>query len=295
MLNAEQQKQFSHLRAIEHIVLPVLRGDQDNTHQLFKIRFLRIFKVAIPIPFLNRLIGRYLFRNLRKMAERGSSLYQIELRQRKFFKRLVSQKRKLKKGRTRAKTNYKKVRPYLVDEEFTTILDLGSGNGLLAEEIAYDQVNKSKSILTADVLDYRFSSRLPFIKLNQNSEIPLEDNSVDVTLLYVVVHHSDDPDFLLEEVSRITRKRIVLMEGYADSDIEFKVNGTMDWWLNRVGQGYDINVPIHYKTKKEWYEILRLYGFKVILYKDMGIDDEMAPERHVLIVAEKDKDIRSLK
>jgi ubiquinone/menaquinone biosynthesis C-methylase UbiE len=160
------------------------------------------------------------------------------------------------------------------------LLDLGAGNGLIGQVI-HDQTGMAVKL--ADIVDYCVA-KLPLILFNQGERLPLDEKCVDTTLLYLVLHHAEDPDQLLSEAVRVTRQRIVIMEGYVEDNQTYMSNALLDWFLNRIVQGADINMPLHYRTIDRWRMTFRSLGLKVVAAHHVGIDEPLAPEEHVLFV-----------
>lgn len=65
------------------------------------------------------------------------------------------------------------------------------------------------------------------------------------------------------------------------------MNSFIDWFINRVVRSTDINVPLNYKTKHEWNIIFKEAGFKITNAIDMGIDEPVAPEHHILYILDR--------
>ncbi len=51
-----------------------------------------------------------------------------------------------------------------------------------------------------------------------DDQIPLANHAVDTTILYTVLHHASDPLQLLKEATRITKTRLVIVEGYIEEE-----------------------------------------------------------------------------
>ena len=104
---------------------------------------------------------------------------------------------------------------FLIDavEPFSEpVLDLGTGQGLTAIEIA----SRGPSVVTVDISEKYLheahlnavaagvDSKLEFHIVN-NRTLPFEDDSFNLVTLVNVLHHLDDPDAALPEISRVLR------------------------------------------------------------------------------------------
>jgi ubiquinone/menaquinone biosynthesis C-methylase UbiE len=96
-----------------------------------------------------------------------------------------------------------------------TLLDIGCGDGSITKETK-NLMNFNKAICV-DVDNwlgnYSSKSNLEFI-ITDGKSINLPDNSIDVILLFHVLHHIKDLDLMISEISRILKKNgiIVLKE-----------------------------------------------------------------------------------
>ncbi|MBN2184914.1 MAG: class I SAM-dependent methyltransferase [Candidatus Krumholzibacteriota bacterium] len=92
------------------------------------------------------------------------------------------------------------------------VLDLGTGQGLTAIEIA----RRGAVVITIDISEKELreaylnsvaagvESKLEFHLVN-NRTLPFEDDSFNLVTLVNVLHHLDDPDAALPEISRVLR------------------------------------------------------------------------------------------
>ncbi len=93
------------------------------------------------------------------------------------------------------------------------VLDLGTGQGLTAIEIA----SRGSRVITVDISEKYLhdaylnsvaagvDSRIEFHIVN-NRNLPFEDESFNLVTLVNVLHHLEDPDAALPEISRVMRR-----------------------------------------------------------------------------------------
>jgi 2-polyprenyl-3-methyl-5-hydroxy-6-metoxy-1,4-benzoquinol methylase len=272
------------IEVVENLVYPIFsKKNEADKHYWNKIRslFLSAMKNA-RLSFLKRhIFWLYVDRTITNGLKKGLPLIKVEETLRKFLGRHAENEEERKAYSSQgAKRNFKQVKDYISGEK---ILDLGAGNGLLALEIK-EQLGKEVTLV--DVLDYNYTD-LPLILYDSEDKVPLADKEVDTTILYTVLHHASDPEHLLEEATRITKTRLIMMEGYIEEEDIRMTNSFFDWFYNRVIGDEDVNVPLNFLKVKGWEEKLESYGFDVVKAIDVGICEPLVPEHQVLIIADR--------
>lgn len=283
----------AHIKKAEAMVLPILRQDNESMKKIWQqinIDMKKGFEyLAIELEFNSfksvflKLYWWYISRLMVNDAKKGKSLLEIEIRLAKLIETLFKNENvKLPYQRARAQRSYKKIKSNLIGN---SVLDLGCGDGMLLKIL-----NQSFDALGIDVIDYRSKENkfLPFANYSEGGIIDLPDKCVDNTILWTVLHHSDNPIHLLNEAERITRHRIVLVEGYANDPHVHQINCFFDWFANRPGKNIDVNVPYNFKTTEEWKSLFNKLGCKLIKEEYLGVDEPVVPERHVLFIIEPD-------
>jgi len=183
------------------------------------------------------------------------------------------------------------------------VLDLGCWDGRIGEKIAQEQ---RLEVILADISkhDNIDSIGLDFVELTQGENIPLGDNQYDTTLLLTVLHHVDDPEKVLKEARRVTKRHgnIILIESVQgiDDDTNFGrltseqqrlANIFFDHFYNRIVHYSDdlskkVNVPYNHNTPQAWNNIFKQHGLRAITSQYLGIDQPIVPEPHMLYVVE---------
>ena len=277
------------ITVVERIVYPIFsQKTTKEKHYWNVIRslFLSTMKNA-KLNFLKRRIfWFYVNRAITQGVKHGDPLIKIEETLRHFLRNRVDEDKDLKKiARSRAKRSFYLVEPYLIGNK---ILDLGAGDGLLALEI-HKQLKKD--VVLVDIVDYN-DTDLPLIVYNPDEKIPLADQEVDTTILYTVLHHASDPELLLKEATRITKTRLVIVEGYIEEEDKRITNIFFDWFYNRVIGDEDINVPLNFLSVNGWKLILKSLGFDITENIYLGIHEPVVPEHQILLIADNTKLVR---
>jgi SAM-dependent methyltransferase len=132
----------------------------------------------------------------------------------------------------------------------SSVLDIGCGDGLLAERLA--QCRPDLQITGIDVL-VRPGARIPVVAFD-GRHISQPDRSVDVCMFIDVLHHSDEPEALLREARRVTRRLILIKDhncGGWFSGMELR-------FMDRVGNArYGVHLPHNYLSRRQWDEMFR--------------------------------------
>lgn len=106
---------------------------------------------------------------------------------------------------------------YIPIEKNTRLLDVGCGNGFFT--YYFDQV--------CDVFGIDFSEKMVDLNPVKNKavmnaeELKFEDNSFDLIFCHALLHHVDDIDRVVQEMKRVSRKWIVLLEPNRNNPLMF--------------------------------------------------------------------------
>ncbi len=278
------------LSKVESIISPIFSGkDTKKKHfrEKIKILLLDAMKNAGTNSFKRNAFWFYVNKTITNGLKKGEPLIKIEESLRNFVRKHVDRDRDIKSQEFKfAKMRFENIKDYIVGDK---ILDLGAGNGLLALEI---KKQLEKEVLLVDVVDYNYTD-LPIIIYNPKDALPIANEEVDTTILYCVLHHASNPEYLLQEATRVTKRRLVIKESYIEEESIKITNSFVDWFYNRVIGDEDINVPLNFLKIKAWKSIIKSYGYTVIETKYVGIDEPAVPEHQVFIIAERTNFVHS--
>lgn len=104
----------------------------------------------------------------------------------------------------------KLVLPYLSLGD--SVLDIGCGLGRVTKIIK----NKGYKITPLDVRDLSIVDDVKPI-LYDGKKLPFTDNSFDVSLIITVLHHTPDPEAVLKEAKRVSKKIVVVEDIYENA------------------------------------------------------------------------------
>lgn len=140
--------------------------------------------------------------------------------------------------------------------EGSTLLDVGSGDGLLAAMVA--EKRGLSQVCGVDVL-VRSNPAVPTTVFD-GRKIPHGDDSWDYVMAVDVLHHAGEQEVLFREMLRVARKAVLIKDHLC-------WNAFDHWMLLKMdGVGNDrhgVAVTGKYLSQKQWGELIRDAGAKV--------------------------------
>lgn len=130
------------------------------------------------------------------------------------------------------------------------VLDIGGGWGFYHAPLR----SRGHRHLVLDVIKPGMQ-KCPVV-LYDGNRIPFPDRSFDVSLFVTVLHHIPDPEAVIREALRVTRKRVIVVE-----DLYHHAVGR--WWTVLRDQIYNMEFfghPKNFRTSKEWVETFEKLG-----------------------------------
>ena len=91
--------------------------------------------------------------------------------------------------------------------------------------------------------------------------IPYPDNSQDVVLFVDVLHHTRDPQVLLNEAARVAKRRVIIKDHNRNGFLARITLRFMDW----VGNArFGVALPYNYWSREEWMMGYKRAGLEVV-------------------------------
>jgi SAM-dependent methyltransferase len=138
-----------------------------------------------------------------------------------------------------------------------TVLDVGCGDGSLAEEIV-----RQRPDVTIQGLEVseRANARIP-VRVFDGIHLPCRDEEFNVVLFADVLHHTPHASALVREARRVARDAIVIKDHCADGFLARRTLRFMD----RVGNArFGVALPHLYLRWTEWQQMFDRLGVSVV-------------------------------
>jgi SAM-dependent methyltransferase len=130
-----------------------------------------------------------------------------------------------------------------------SLLDFGCGTGQIAFNLSNARPNMK--IVGVDTL-IRADAYIK-VRKYEGQELPFKNSSFDVVMAIDVLHHTDKPREVFNELVRVASKYIIIKDHIANSEIDRVILKFMDYVGNRI---YDVKLPYNYLSRDEWDELI---------------------------------------
>jgi SAM-dependent methyltransferase len=95
--------------------------------------------------------------------------------------------------------------------------------------------------------------------------LPHASASIDVCMFVDVLHHTLEPEALLSEARRVSRRFVLIKDHVSENWLDFKTLQLMDWVGNRP---HGVVLPYNYKSRGQWDAYFTASGLKVCDWQD---------------------------
>ncbi len=179
-----------------------------------------------------------------------------------------------------AETGADAVAPFVVAER---VLDLGAGEGYVAAALG----RRSRAwICSADVGPFRRAGG-PYV-IYDGARLPFGNLVFDTTLLLFTLHHCAEPDAVLREALRVTRRRLIVVESVYGTRWEQFWLYALDGWLNAHRHGGGMAVPFAFRSASQWRGSFHSLGVRLIEQRWLGSWRERLVHHPLMFVLEND-------
>jgi ubiquinone/menaquinone biosynthesis C-methylase UbiE len=139
------------------------------------------------------------------------------------------------------------------------VLDVGCGGGALGRALM-DSADSPPNVTVTGLERVRRGNEMIHVDEYDGAAIPRADKSVDVVIVADVLHHEAEPDKLLAECTRISRRLIIIKDHKPDGPFGHARICLMDWAAN---DPYSVPCLYRYQTLKEWRDTAARHGLQI--------------------------------
>lgn len=141
-----------------------------------------------------------------------------------------------------------------------TVLDIGCGDGVVASHLM-----KSKPNLQITGIDplVRHDAVISVTEFD-GQLIPFAKGQFDFCLFVDVLHHANDPFFLLQEANRVAKYGIIIKDHKVEG---FLANQTLKFMDDTHNRRYGVSLPYNYWTPSEWQVAFEKLNLKPTKYE----------------------------
>lgn len=153
------------------------------------------------------------------------------------------------------------------------VLDLGASDGRLAAAL---KEKVPAEFIGCDV-HVSGETQIPVVKYD-GEVLPFEDNSFDCVMMIDVLHHDLNPEGVVKEACRVSRRYVLIKDHYYNHGLDFFGLKVMDYIGNAP---YGIRLPYNYLNDGQWRAIFRNLDLQIVheaKFRYNAID----PCRHVI-------------
>jgi SAM-dependent methyltransferase len=136
------------------------------------------------------------------------------------------------------------------------VIDVGCGDGMI--DLLIMQQRPDVSISGIDTL-VRDRTGIP-VSVFDGHAIPYKAQSFDAVMFVDVLHHTDNPEGLLQEAKRVSRDTIIIKDHTKDGMLAGLTLRLMDW-VGNIHHG--VALPYNYWTERQWRETFVALDFTI--------------------------------
>lgn len=139
----------------------------------------------------------------------------------------------------------------------TSLLDIGVGSGLALHHVM--QQNPHLACAGVDIHDLRLPDVEVPLQVYDGYTLPFVADRFDVSLIFYVMHHCDNPHRLLEEAVRVSRQKLIIIEEFHQAGADPTSLDLTERQSHRA-LGIPANMPYRLLAKSEFDRLLRRHN-----------------------------------
>lgn len=154
------------------------------------------------------------------------------------------------------------IKEVLINKNTKKVLEVGIGSGVSAN--AFLDLNKNVLIEGLDIKNDLWEENKKIKNTIYNGKaFPFKDNAFNLVLIFLVLHHSADPNLLLNESGRVSSSYILVLEEIKTGQFQNIIMVAYDLIINMIIFGHFISLG-QFKGEQEMEEMFKNSQLKVI-------------------------------
>lgn len=137
------------------------------------------------------------------------------------------------------------------------VLDVGCGNGMIGKTLM--DARHDISVVGVDTL-LRARTFIPVLEYDGKA-LPFNDKTFSTILLIDVLHHTQDPELVLRECSRVCEDIVMVKDHFSEGMFDFHLLKILDWVGNRP---YKVQLPYNFFSRQQWQRMLQAVRLREI-------------------------------
>jgi SAM-dependent methyltransferase len=139
------------------------------------------------------------------------------------------------------------------------VLDVGCGSGALGRAILDHAKKKPELSVRGLERNPRGGEKIEVDALT-GDRFPYEDDSFDVVTVLDVLHHDEDPDRVLAECVRVSKRLVIVKDHKPEGLLAQSRISLLDWAANRP---YGVKCLYRYPTLEGWHKAFARAGMTI--------------------------------
>lgn len=158
----------------------------------------------------------------------------------------------------RLKELVRRIVPHLRENE--RVLDVGCGGGTLGRALM-DAPNCPKGVVVTGLERFKRGGEPIEVVSYDGVTIPFAAKTYGVVILADVLHHEEDPDRLIRECARVSRRLVIVKDHQVQGPLAQKRISFIDWAANAP---YGVKCLYRYNTPRQWAQTPVRHGLKSV-------------------------------
>ena len=137
------------------------------------------------------------------------------------------------------------------------VLDVGCGNGTLGRAL----MEASPKVVVEGLERFARGGEPIVVHRYEGGRMPFPDGAYDAVIVADVLHHEEDPDALLRECARVSRRLVIVKDHQVKGLLAQQRVSFMDWAANAP---YGVKCLYRYNTPAQWAALPGKLGLEVV-------------------------------